>query len=106
MFKLYLILGIIILLIIAFLYLEPIITRQKIKNNNEHGSARFSTMGEIKKNFHMEKIKNIKESGFPIWYSRNKKRVWFDMDTPHWIYLGSKKCIHNRSKRRNFFYYK
>ncbi len=89
MFKLYLILGIIILLIIAFLYLEPIITRQKIKNNNEHGSARFSTMGEIKKNFHMEKIKNIKESGFPIWYSRNKKRVWFDMDTPHWIYLGS-----------------
>ena len=89
MFKLYLILGIIILLIIIFLYLEPIITRQKIKNNNEHGSARFSTMREIKKNFHMEKIKNIKESGFPIWYSKNKKRVWFDMDTPHWIYLGS-----------------
>lgn len=89
MFKLYLILGIIILLIIIFLYLEPIITKQKIKNNNEHGSARFSTMREIKKNFHMEKIKNIKESGFPIWYSKNKKRVWFDMDTPHWIYLGS-----------------
>ena len=89
MFKLYLILGIIILLIIIFLYLEPIITKQKIKNNNEHGSARFSTMREIKKNFHMEKIKNIKESGLPIWYSKNKKRVWFDMDTPHWIYLGS-----------------
>ena len=29
------------------------------------------------------------KSGFPVYYSKNNKYVWFDMETPHWIYLGS-----------------
>ena len=56
----YIIILVISLLMIIFLYfIEPFLTRQKIKNNNEHGSARWSTMDEIKKNFREEKIDNI-----------------------------------------------
>ena len=86
----YIIILVIVVLIIIFLYfIEPLITRQKIKDNNEHGSARWSTFQEIKKNFRKEKISNIVESGFPVYYSKDNKYVWFDMTTPHWIYLGS-----------------
>lgn len=86
----YIIIIIIIILVIAFLYLfEPIISRQKIKNNNEHGSARFATKNEINDFFHKERIDNIKKSGFPVYFSKDKKKVWFDIETPHWIYLGS-----------------
>ena len=81
---------IIIGVILIFLYLiEPIITKQKIQNNNEHGSARWSTKQEINKNFHKQNIDNIEKSGFPVYYSKDSKFVWFDYDTPHWIYLGS-----------------
>ena len=87
---LYIVVLIIVILIIIFLYfIEPLITRQKIKNNNEHGSARWATKQEICKNFHKEEIKHINNSGFPVYYSKNNKQVWFDLDTPHWIYLGS-----------------
>ena len=73
-----------------FLYfLEPIVTRQKIKNNNEHGSARWATKQEIKKNFRKERVSHIVKTGFPVYYSKNNKYVWFDMETPHYIYLGS-----------------
>ena len=86
----YIIILVIILLMIIFLYfIEPLITKQKIKNNNEHGSARWATTQEIKKNFKKENISNIKQSGFPIYYSKDNKKVWFDTSTPHWIYLGS-----------------
>ncbi|MCI8346437.1 MAG: type IV secretory system conjugative DNA transfer family protein [Bacilli bacterium] len=86
----YIMILIIVSLILIFLYLvEPFITRQKIKDNNEHGSARWSTLGEIKKNFREESISHIKESGFPIYFSKDNKRVWFDNQTPHWIILGS-----------------
>src|SRR5699024_2429243 len=86
----YIIILVIVVLIIIFLYfIEPLITRQKIKDNNEHGSARWSTFQEIKKNFRKEKISNIVEIGFPVYYSKDNKFVWFDMTTPHWIYLGS-----------------
>ena len=86
----YIIVLVIVVLIIIFLYfVEPLITRQKLKDNNEHGSARWSTFQEIKKNFRKEKISNIVESGFPVYYSKDNKYVWFDMVTPHWIYLGS-----------------
>ena len=38
----YIVILVIVALIIIFLYfIEPLITRQKIKNNNEHGSARW-----------------------------------------------------------------
>lgn len=86
----YIIILVIIFLMIIFLYfVEPLITKQKIKNNNEHGSARWATTQEIKKNFKKENISNIKQSGFPIYYSKDNKKVWFDTSTPHWIYLGS-----------------
>ncbi len=86
----YIIILFIIVLIIIFLYfIEPFITRQKIKNNNEHGSAKFATKQEIKNNFLKENIRHINESGFPIYFSKNNKKVWFDNQTPHWIILGS-----------------
>ena len=44
---------IIILIIIAifllfFLYIEPMLAKNKIKNNNEHGSARFASLKQYK----------------------------------------------------------
>ena len=83
------VLAIIALFVLIFYFVEPLITKQKIKNNNEHGSARWSTKKEIEKNFKRENISNIKQSGFPIYYSKDNKKVWFDTSTPHWIYLGS-----------------
>lgn len=86
----YIIILVIVALIIIFLYfLEPLITRQKIKSNNEHGSARWATKQEIEKNFQKEQVNHIINSGFPIYFSKNNKYVWFDTNTPHWIYLGS-----------------
>ena len=52
----------IVSLMLIFLYLvEPFITRQKIRNNNEHGSARWATKQEIEKDFKKEEVKNINE---------------------------------------------
>ena len=86
----YIFILIMVSLMLIFLYLiEPFLTKQKIINNNEHGSARWSTKQEIYKNFTKEKVSSINESGFPIYYSKNNKYVWFDTNTPHWIYLGS-----------------
>ena len=80
----------IMLLFLIFIYfVEPLIVKTKIKNNNEHGSARFATKKEIKNNFKKEKVKNIVNSGFPVFYSKNNKYGWFDIKTPHYIYLGS-----------------
>ena len=87
---LYIAILVIVALIIIFLYfIEPLITRQKIKNNNEHGSARWATKKEIEEKFRKEEVSHIVKSGFPVYYSKNNKYVWFDMETPHWIYLGS-----------------
>lgn len=79
-----------IIVIALYLYLlEPIFSRLKIKDTGEHGTAKFATFSEIKKNFSKEKISCIKESGFPVYFSKNYKLVWFDKQTPHWIVLGS-----------------
>lgn len=82
---------IITLLFILFLFLliEPLLTKNKLINNNEHGSARFSTKKEIKKNFCKEEISNINKPGFPIYFSKDLKNVYFDNETPHWVFLGS-----------------
>lgn len=80
------------LLLILILYLEPIFNKYKIKNDNEYGSARFSTFKEIKKNFNKEKVSSINNIGFPVYYSKNNKYVWFDNQTPHYVYLGSTGC--------------
>ena len=70
---------IIILIIIAifllfFLYIEPMLAKNKIKNNNEHGSARFANFKEIRRDFKKESISNINKAGFPIWYSKDKDK--------------------------------
>ena len=87
--SLIILLLVIIVFIICFMYIEPIISKHKVKNNNEYGSARFSTKEEINKHFTKENISHIKEVGFPIWYDKDIKHVWFDKETPHYVYLGS-----------------
>lgn len=87
--ELIVVLALLLLFIVGFVFIEPAISKHKVKNNNEYGSARFSTFYEIKKNFKKEKISNIKESGVPIWFSKDYKYVWFDRETPHYTYLGS-----------------
>lgn len=83
------VLALLLLFMVGFMFIEPAISKHKVKNNNEYGSARFSNFNEIKKNFKKEKISNIKESGVPIWFSKDYKYVWFDRETPHYTYLGS-----------------
>ena len=83
------VLALLLLLVVGFIYLEPILSKHKINNKNEHGSARFSTIEEIKKNFTKERISDIKEPGVPMYFSKDLKYVWFDKETPHYVYLGS-----------------
>lgn len=82
---------ILILLLFLFLFIsiEPFFFKQKLRSNKEYGSARFSTMKEIGKNFKLERVTNINKVGFPIFISKDCKKVWFDYETPHWVYLGS-----------------
>ena len=87
--ELIIVLALMLLFIVGFMFLEPILSKHKIDNKNEYGSARFSTFNEINKYFKKEKISNIKESGVPIWFSKDLKYVWFDRETPHYTYLGS-----------------
>ena len=87
--ELLIILIIMIIFIIIFLYIEPLFMKHKVKNSNEYGSARFSTLNEIKKNFKSENIYNIKEAGFPVSFSNDLKTIYFDRETPHYVYLGS-----------------
>lgn len=83
------VLALLFLFIVVFMFVEPLFSKHKVKSNHEYGSARFSTFNEIKKNFKKEKISNIKESGVPMWFSKDYKYVWFDKETPHYTYLGS-----------------
>ena len=61
-----LIIIVLVLFLLCFIYIEPMITKHKVKNDNEYGSARFSTDAEVKRNFKKESIYNIKEAGFPV----------------------------------------
>lgn len=83
------IIVVMVIFLIGFVYIEPILMKHKVKNDNEYGSARFSSNSEIKKNFKKESINHIKEAGFPISFSKNLKYVYFDRETPHYVYLGS-----------------
>ena len=78
-----------IILVFVLKYIEPMISKHKIKNSNEYGSARFSTFKEIQTYFKKQPIKKIDNVGFPIWFSKDFKNVWMDNETPHWVYLGS-----------------
>ena len=82
-------LVIMIIFIIVFMYIEPMLMKHKVKNDNEYGSARFSTDKEIKNNFKKENINHIKEAGFPVSFSKDLKSIYFDRETPHYVYLGS-----------------
>ena len=87
---LYIVIAILmVIFLIGFVYVEPMIMKHKVKNDNEYGSARFSTDKEIKKNFKKELTSNIKKSGFPVSYSKDLKYIFFDRETPHYVYLGS-----------------
>ena len=88
-FSLIILLVILSLFLLGFIYIEPILMKHKVKNDNEYGSARFSTDNEIKKNFKKEKVSNIKEAGFPVSFSKDLKTIYFDRETPHYVYLGS-----------------
>ena len=83
-----LIIGILLFLFV-FMYIEPILMKHKVKNDNEYGSARFSNFSEIKKNFSKENINHIKKAGFPVFFSKDLKTIYFDRETPHYVYLGS-----------------
>ena len=78
-----------VLFLLGFIYIEPILMKHKVKNDNEYGSARFSTDKEIKNNFKKENVNNIKEAGFPVSFSKDLKTIYFDRETPHYVYLGS-----------------
>ena len=80
---------IMVIFLIGFIYVEPMIMKHKVKNDNEYGSARFATDKEIKSTFKRELTSNIKESGFPVSYSKDLKYIYFDRETPHYVYLGS-----------------
>ena len=54
--ELIIVLALLLLFIVGFMFIEPAISKHKVKNNNEYGSARFSTFSEIKKNFKKEVI--------------------------------------------------
>lgn len=84
-----LILVVLGIFLLVFVYIEPMLAKHKIKNSNEYGSARFSSLKEIQKTFDKENVSHIKNVGFPIWFDKNLKTVWMDKATPHWVYLGS-----------------
>lgn len=84
-----LILVVLGIFLLVFVYIEPMLAKHKIKNSNEYGSARFSSLKEIQKTFDKENVSHIKNVGFPIWFDKNLKTVWMDKETPHWVYLGS-----------------
>lgn len=88
-YVLIIVLIIALFLLVFFMLIEPKLMKVKVGNDNEYGSARFATFKEIDKNFTKEKVSNINESGFPVWYSKNNDYVWFDKETPHYVYLGS-----------------
>lgn len=78
-----------LIFLLFFLYIEPILMKHKVKNDNEYGSVRFSTNNEIKDNFKKENVNHIKEAGFPVSFSKDLKHIFFDRETPHYVYLGS-----------------
>lgn len=55
---------VLLIFLVLFVYIEPLLMKHKVKNDNEYGSARFSTVDEIKRNFSKENINNIKKAGF------------------------------------------
>lgn len=77
------------LFLFVFIFIEPLLTKHKVKNDHEYGSARFATFKEIKRLFKCESVSNILKPGFPVYYSKDLNNIYFDRETPHYVYLGS-----------------
>ena len=78
--------------IIFITFLLPKLSRQKIINKNEHGSAKFADIKEIKNTFIKEKIENPNSVGFPVWYEKKNKKfkyVYFDENSAHFLITGA-----------------
>ena len=91
-YPMFILLLIVIGMIIFILIIEPRISKRKLSNKNEHGSSKFADLKEIKNNFDKEKIDNINDVGFPVWYEKiNGKfeNVYFDNKSPHYVLVGS-----------------
>ena len=74
------------------LFIEPRLSKRKLKNNNEHGSSKFADINEIKGTFKKENIKGSESIGFPIWYEKKNNKfdkVYFDNKSPHFLLIGS-----------------
>ncbi len=80
---------VLVLFLILFVWVEPIISKKKINNQNEYGSANFATKTQIKNTFEKSNMNKIKKTGFPIYFNKNLNKVWFDRLTPHYVYIGS-----------------
>ena len=79
-------------IIIFIIYIEPRISKHKIKNKNEHGSSKFADMKEITKTFKQEQLSSLEDAGFPIWFEKKNNHfntVYFDNTSPHWVLIGS-----------------
>lgn len=90
--ELYSLLSLVIGLIIFFIFIEPIITKRKVNNKNEHGSSKFADINEINKTFEKEDLDNIRVGGFPVWYEKKNDKftsVYVDNKSPHHLLVGS-----------------
>ena len=76
----------IVLFIIGFMYIEPIISKHKVKNNNEYGSARFSTEAEINKYFTKERLflKILFAKLATLKYDKSHKEDNYGTNTKRW----------------------
>ena len=87
--ELIIMLALLILLVFCFIFIEPILSKHKINNKNEHGSARFSKVSEIKINFQKSLImKNIHT--FRNFLSLNVRNIIYISNN---IILGNKNII-------------
>ena len=68
------ILFFVILGIFFMIFLLPKLTKQKLVNKNEHGSAKFAGIKEIKSVFSKEKIEKPNVAGFPVFYEKKNRK--------------------------------
>ena len=86
------ILFFVILGIFFMIFLLPKLTKQKLVNKNEHGSAKFAGIKEIKSVFSKEKIEKPNVAGFPVFYEKKNRKfkyVYFDKSSAHFLTIGS-----------------
>lgn len=75
--------------VLLFFGIEPYVIKSRLKNNDEYGSAKFASKREIIRDFDKEYILDIKEAGIPVFFDKKLNYIYFDRNTPHYVYLGS-----------------